>query len=210
MPQPAPQPKTDPSSTRQHSTTSLPDLALTALFTALIAISGLFLKIPLPPPFPAISTQFFFSLLAGLLLGPKLGSLSVVLYILLGLCGLPIFTTGGGIGYVLYPSFGYLIGFIFSAMLCGLFRQKSEKKYGKIKPVYLFVGCFLGLFVVYFFGVLHLYCIKNFYAGEAIGVFAAIQAGMLVFLLPDTLWCILLSALAPQLMKLKRLVTRVH
>ncbi|MCB5624660.1 biotin transporter BioY, partial [Bifidobacterium animalis] len=59
--------------------------------------------------------QFFFVLLAGILLGPKLGALAVLLYVVIGLLGLPIFAAGGGLAYIVRPSFGYLIGFIAGA-----------------------------------------------------------------------------------------------
>ena len=64
------------------------------LFTALIAV-GAFIKIPVPVvPF---TLQYLFTMLAGLLLGARLGSLSVFAYMVLGLAGLPIFTEGGGL-----------------------------------------------------------------------------------------------------------------
>ena len=64
-----------------------------SLFTALIA-AGAFIKIPVPVvPF---TLQYLFTMLAGLLLGSKRGTISVVAYMLLGLAGLPIFSEGGG------------------------------------------------------------------------------------------------------------------
>ena len=78
-----------------------------SLFTALIA-AGAFIKIPVPVvPF---TLQYLFTMLAGLLLGSKRGTISVVAYMLLGLAGLPIFSEGGGLWYVFKPSFGYKIG----------------------------------------------------------------------------------------------------
>ena len=56
--------------------------------------------------------QFFFVLLAGIILGGKRGALAVGCYVALGLIGIPIFAAGGGIGYIFRPSFGYLLGFI--------------------------------------------------------------------------------------------------
>ena len=88
--------------------------AYTGLFTTLI-ILGAFIKIPVPViPF---TLQFLFVSLAGLLLGAKYGGLSVFIYAALGLAGLPVFTAGGGITYVVFPTFGYIIGFIFSAFV---------------------------------------------------------------------------------------------
>ena len=71
---------------------------LCGIFAALIAV-GAFIKIPIPIcPF---TLQFLFTNLAGLLLGKKVGSRAVGIYIILGLIGLPIFSEGGGIGYLM-------------------------------------------------------------------------------------------------------------
>ena len=69
------------------------NLILTALFAALTAI-GAFIRIPFA--FSSITLQFFFTAMAGLLLGAKLGALSQLLYVVLGLVGVPIFAAGGG------------------------------------------------------------------------------------------------------------------
>ena len=68
------------------------NLMYCSLFTALIAV-GAFIKIPIPVvPF---TLQFLFTTLAGLLLGSKMGAVSVIAYMVLGLVGLPIFSEGG-------------------------------------------------------------------------------------------------------------------
>ncbi len=86
---------------------------LCSLFAALIAV-GAFIKIPVPlVPF---TLQFLFTTLAGLLLGSKLGFTAVMSYIAVGLAGIPVFASGGGISYVFQPSFGYLIGFAIGAL----------------------------------------------------------------------------------------------
>lgn len=96
------------------------DLVLCAMFVALIVV-GAFIKVPVPVvPF---TLQFLFTMLAGLLLGPVNGALAVVVYIVLGLVGLPIFTQGGGPGYIFQPSFGYIIGFAVAAYVTGRSRM---------------------------------------------------------------------------------------
>ena len=96
--------------------TNLQYIILTALFTALTAV-GAFIKIPVGPT--PISAQLLFIALAGMILGPYWGALSQVLYVALGLAGLPIFTGGGGISYIYSPSFGFLLGFIFVPVIIG-------------------------------------------------------------------------------------------
>ena len=100
---------------------------LCAIFTALIAI-GAFIRIPVPVvPF---TLQFLFTTLAGVLLGSRLGAISVVLYIALGLLGVPVFAEGGGPGYILKPSFGYLPGFaiVYFRLFCGKTRSLLIQK----------------------------------------------------------------------------------
>ena len=101
---------------------TLRNMILCALFAALIAV-GAFIKIPVPVvPF---TLQYLFTMLSGLMLGSKWGLAAVGIYIALGLAGLPVFAQGGGIGYVLQPSFGYIIGFALGAFVTGLIAQKS-------------------------------------------------------------------------------------
>ena len=94
----------------QHRS-KIKDLTLMALFAALTAV-GAFITIPVPPvPF---SLQIFFAILAGALLGSRRGAISVGVYVLLGLCGLPVFTKGAGLSYIFQPTFGYLAGWLSS------------------------------------------------------------------------------------------------
>lgn len=111
------------SSIKQRFTTR--DLVLCALFAALSA-AGAFIRIPLPGV--AFTLQTLFVLLAGMLLGRRLGPVSIGVYLLTGLFGLPVFTGGGGPAYVLRPSFGYLLGFLLSAWLTGFLTERLTAK----------------------------------------------------------------------------------
>ena len=100
-------------SVRPQKKIATKDMIMCALFTALIAV-GAFIKVPVPVvPF---TLQFLFTMLAGLIMGGRLGAVSVGLYAVLGLAGLPIFAEGGGIWYVMKPSFGYIIGFALGSL----------------------------------------------------------------------------------------------
>jgi len=79
--------------------TKTKNMILAALFAALTA-AGALIRIPLGPA--PITLQFFFTALAGILLGPYLGALSQLMYVLLGLAGLPVFTAGGGPSYIFH------------------------------------------------------------------------------------------------------------
>lgn len=109
------------------NTNSLTDLHAT-VWTALMAATigaGAFLIIPIGPV--PISMQPFFVFLAGFILGPKRGALAVALYLLAGTIGLPVFSGGkSGLGHLLGPTGGYLIGFVVSAFLCGLAKTNEK------------------------------------------------------------------------------------
>ena len=133
------------------------------LFTALIAV-GAFIKIPIPVvPF---TLQYLFTMLAGLLLGSRLGTLSVLSYMLLGLAGLPIFSEGGGIWYVFKPSFGYISGFAVGTFVTGWIAEHMEKK---TITRYL-IANLAGLFCVYAIGMIYYYIICNFVIDTPIAV----------------------------------------
>ena len=125
-----------------------------AIFTALITI-GAFIQIPVPF-MDYFTLQFFFVLLAGILLGSKLGALAVLLYVVIGLLGLPIFAAGGGLAYIVRPSFGYLIGFIAGAYVTGIICEKTNEIAAK-----KYVLAVLS-------GLLATYIILNYYTGTPI------------------------------------------
>lgn len=83
---------------------------------ALTAV-GAQLRIPLP--YVPITLQAACACLAGLLLGPLRGAASQGVYLAAGLIGFPVFAGGGGLHYVLEPTFGYLLGFVAGAWVCG-------------------------------------------------------------------------------------------
>lgn len=133
------------------------------LFTALIAV-GAFIKVPVPVvPF---TLQYLFTMLAGLLLGAKRGAIAVLAYMLLGLAGLPIFTEGGGLWYVLKPSFGYIIGFVLGTYVTGRIAETMPKK---TIPHYLLANL-AGLVIVYACGMSYYYVICNYVIDTPIAV----------------------------------------
>lgn len=181
------------------------NLSLVSLFTALMAISAVCIKIPLPSPFPPISTQFFVCCLCAIVLGPKLASLSMFVYLVLGLLGLPIFTMGGGIYYIIYPTFGYILAFIGCAFITGSFSQQSQKKCSGSKNLHLLLGCFLSLIFLYLCGTTYLYIIKNLYMHNTISIISAVKVGILPFILQDSIWCFVASFLGPHIYKVTQI-----
>lgn len=149
------------------------DISQIALFTALTAV-GAFIKIPVP--MVPLTLQVFFVSLAGVLLGSKKGALSQLLYVLIGLVGFPIFTQGGGITYVLKPTFGYLLGFVFGAYVTGFIFEKMKVK--SIKNILLAI--LTGVGVIYVIGVAYLYIINNYYVGKDFSLWFAFYYGFLL------------------------------
>ncbi len=94
-------------------------LTLTALFTAILAVAS-WISLPLPfTPVP-VNLATLAVTLAGALLGYKYGSFSVLLYILLGAVGVPVFAGfSGGLGHLAGPTGGYIVGYLSSAFICG-------------------------------------------------------------------------------------------
>jgi len=168
---------------------TLKELVLCALFTALIAI-GAFIKIPIPVvPF---TLQFLFTMLAGLLLGPRLGAISVGAYLLLGLAGLPIFAEGGGFSYIFKPSFGYLIGFCVASFVTGwMANRESIPSYRR-----LLSANFAGLGIVYLFGMVYYYTICNYVIDAPISLEAILIYCFLLAVPGDILLCILAASVA--------------
>ncbi len=140
------------------------NLVLCTIFVALITV-GTFIKIPIPVvPF---TLQLLFTMSAGLLLGGKLGAVSVGVYILMGLIGIPVFTEGGGLAYIFKPTFGYIIGFAVGAYATGVIANKvSNPSYNR-----LLTANFVGLAIVYAFGMVYCYFIKDLYLGAPISLY---------------------------------------
>jgi len=112
-------------------------------------VGGL-IAIPLPfTPVP-ITLQTFFTFLSGAILGKYLGALSQLIYVLLGVVGLPVFAKGSsGIGPLLGPTGGYLMGFIPAAFLIGWILERREKApFGLV-----FLAMVVGLLGIYIPGV---------------------------------------------------------
>lgn len=162
------------------------DLILISMFAALTAI-GAFIKIPLPiVPF---TLQYFFCAIGAILLGSKLGALSQILYVFVGLIGIPIFTQGGGPQYILQPTFGYLLGFILASFIIGKITENIKK----LTLLKIFFSCLCGLAIIYIFGVSYMYIIYNFYLGNTMSVFLAIKIGVIAFLPSDILLSFIIS-----------------
>ncbi len=176
------------------------DIALVALFTALTSI-GAYISIPFKPV--PITLQSFFVILSGILIGPKLGALSQVLYILLGLVGIPVFSGFvGGPQIIMKPSFGFIVGFVFAAFISGKLSHGEDS----ISSIKIWMASIISTLIIYLFGLPYMYYILNGVMGISISVKDAIYANFLLFLPGDTLKIIIASLIG---IKILPIVKRV-
>ncbi len=152
------------------------ELARAALFAALIAICS-WISIPTAVPF---TLQTFAVFLALGVLGGKLGTLSVAVYLLLGAVGLPVFAGfQGGLGALLGTTGGYLAGFLLTALTV----WGAERRLGKSAPVFL-VSCLLGLALCYLFGSVWFAAVYAASSGP-VGLVTVLGWCVFPFVLPD-------------------------
>ncbi len=163
----------------QNKTLSLTQIALC---TASVVLSAM-LTLPFGPV--PITMQTFAIFLCGGLLGMKRGLMALVLYMILGLVGLPVFSGfRGGFSVLFEPTGGYLLGFFACVVASAVGVKYSEKFAGKSKQnIFLFLSMFTGLVICYFFGTVW-YMI--FYIGvETISFFSILTVCVFPFVLPD-------------------------
>lgn len=148
-------------------------LILTSLFAALTAVGAL-ISIPLPfSPVP-ITLQVLFTLMAGLILGKYYGSVSQLIYLLLGGIGLPVFAGGrAGFQNLVGPTAGYLWGFVLAAFVIGLIAERRSTLTTDV------LALVFGLLVIYLPGTYILHRVA------AITLTKAFTLGVLPFILGD-------------------------
>ncbi|MCR2043644.1 biotin transporter BioY [Anaerosalibacter massiliensis] len=180
------------------------DMVLVSLFTALTAI-GAFLSIPIGNV--PISLQSLFTILSGLILGAKLGSLSQLIYVILGLAGVKIFVGfSGGPQSIFSPSFGFLIGFIFASYVVGLITHNN----GDFTFKKIFLATLVGTLVIYTFGVPYMYVILNKILLKKISFITALKTGCIIFLPGDILKCFISSYVATKIIPLTIKETQIR
>lgn len=156
---------------------SVKNLCLCGLMAALIAICS-WISIPIGEV--PITLQTFAVFLTVGLLGGKLGSISVLVYVLLGAVGVPVFAGfTGGIGVILGTTGGYIVGFIFSALVIWLI----EHVFGK-KPLGSIIAMIVGLAVCYAIGTVWFMAVYTHNTG-AVGLGTVLGWCVIPFIIPD-------------------------
>jgi biotin transport system substrate-specific component len=162
-----------------------------AFFAALTAI-GAFMIIPIG--IVPMTLQTVWVLLAGYVLGSKHGALSQLLYVSMGLVGLPVYSRGGaGLGHLLGPTGGYLFGFIMAAFVVGLFAHKTKSSW-----LWLIMIFFVGTVVIYACGIAQLALVTH------MGLRNAMVVGGLLFLPLDSIKIILCAMIVRYVIREKR------
>ncbi|WP_158736195.1 biotin transporter BioY [Alteribacillus sp. YIM 98480] len=164
-----------------------------AMFAAVVGVLGLMPPIPLPfTPVP-ITAQTLGVMLAGSLLGAKLGGGSMLLFLALIAAGMPILSGGrGGLGVLFGPSGGYILSWPLAAFLIGFMMQKAQPTLNLAKAIIInIVG---GIFVIHVFGIIYLAFITN------ISLWAA-AVSSLGFVPGDTVKAIVSATIAVKIAK---------
>lgn len=154
---------------------SLQRMILVSLFAALLAISSQFSILIFLVPH---TLQIFFVLLAGLILGAKDGAVSVALWILLGVFGLPVFAQGkAGFGVLLGPTGGFLIGFILCAYFVGYVTEQNP-----LRLLRTIMAMLAGLFLVYLVGCVGFLIVFQFILHKPMTIEQALTITVVPFL----------------------------
>ncbi len=162
--------------TKKYAKLTILDLTYTAMFTSLIVVCSQ-ICVPTPVPFTLQTLAVF---LAGGLLGWKRGTLSVAIYILLGIAGVPVFAEfSGGLRVLLGMTGGYIIGFLFTAAAVGFMCEKLGRKLWVLG-----VSMIIGLAGCYLFGTVWFMLVYT-QKVEPIGFISALGTCVVPYLLFD-------------------------
>lgn len=170
---------------RGASVNKTAEMTKMALMVAMNCVSA-YIIIPLPFSLSPIALQTLIVNLTGYVLNAKQAFMTMLVYLLVGLAGVPVFTGGSaGPGKLFGPTGGYIIGFLFTAVFLAYFR---EEKYSFKR--YALLGCVIGIPLIYVFGVVQLKLITG------MGWDKAIMTGALPFIPLDIVKCLAAAVIA--------------
>lgn len=170
---------------REASVNKTAEMTKMALMVAMNCVSA-YIIIPLPFSLSPIALQTLIVNLTGYVLNAKQAFMTMLVYLLVGLAGVPVFTGGSaGPGKLFGPTGGYIIGFLFTAVFLAYFRGEkySFKRYALL-------GCVIGIPLIYVFGVVQLKLITG------MGWDKAIMTGALPFIPLDIVKCLAAAVIA--------------
>ena len=167
------------------------DLVYIAIFVALMVVFTLYVSIPFYPV--PLTFQTVICVLAGLLLGAKRGSISMLIYVFMGfVLSLPVFSGGkGGFSMIFSPTFGYIIGFPVAAFVAGIIRGKS----GKAKFSKYLAAAVSACLACYVIGIPYFLLIWRYYLGN-MNVWHAAVTYNLLYIPKDIVLCVIAAVVA--------------
>lgn len=146
-----------------------------AMMIALLSVAA-YIKIPLG--LVPITFQFLIVLLIGLMFSTKQVVIILLLYIIIGLLGVPVFSGGGGVDYIIRPSFGFILGFLVCAVITNVTEKKTKK------PL---LSAFLGYLGLYLIGLSYLFVILTKVMNMALQIDQFFYSYWIIFLINDLL-----------------------
>ena len=171
-----------------------------AIFVALIIVCT-WITIPFAPvPF---TLQTFAVCVTGGVLGLKRGTIAVVVYILLGIVGVPVFSefSSGIVKFIPNTETGmlggFILGFIFTVIIIGIFKYISRDKETKIQTLYLGIGMVLGDLACLIFGTVWFWQFNPMH----LGLVASISTCVVPFIIPDLVKIIVALIIATRITK---------
>ena len=166
------------------------------LGTIILTISA---KIQTPLTPVPVTMQTFAVLLLGMSFGYRIATTAVILYLIEGALGLPVFAKGGGLIYFQGPTSGYLFGFIIGAFFSGYFRINSD-------PFLTFLKLIFSVSFIYLFGLIWLWVNLNFYSGKELNFYQIFNIGAKPFLIIETYKLLILTVLSTQIFKIRKII----
>jgi len=172
------------------------NIILIIVGTLILTLSA---KIQTPlAPIP-VTMQTFAVLFLGMAFGYKIATATVILYLVQGAIGLPVFAKGGGLVYFQGPTSGYLFGFIIGAFVSGYFKINSG-------TLLTFVKLVFSVSFIYLFGLIWLWANLNFFSGKELNFFQVFEVGARPFLIIETFKLLILAVLSEKIFKIRKFI----
>lgn len=152
---------------------------MTSVMAALMCLAGMMVHWVSPALVP-FSVLPVLVLMSGLILGAEYAAMAMLVYLTLGLFGLPVFSSApfGGFGYILKPTFGFLLGNVAAAYVVG-------RVYRKGSLTWAIIGVLAGLITLYVFGLSYLYIILHWVLHRPTSITGVMMIGFFPFILGD-------------------------
>ena len=174
----------------------LKNIIITIVGTLILTLSA---KIQTPLAPVPVTMQTFAVLFLGMAFGYKIATATVILYLVQGAIGLPVFAKGGGIIYFQGPTSGYLFGFVIGAFFSGYLRINSD-------PLLTFLKLVFSVSFIYLLGLIWLWVNLNFYSGKELSFYAIYEIGAKPFLVIETYKLLILAVLAEKIFKIRKFI----